>query len=171
MAIAEDQRKQRKDAIAEAVKKKQNPMAAAEKFPVTDPAEPTRKRYIVNDSSVEKLGVVMNQNPNGVMAFRDEVSGLLEHLDREGQEGARAFYLEAWDGLGRYTYDRIGRGTLDIESVTLSILGSIQPGKLFGCLRSALQGGTGDDGLMQRFQLIVYPDINRQWRNVDRWPD
>src|SRR5262249_29276985 len=25
--------------------------------------------------------------------------------------------------------------------------------------------------LLQRFQLLVYPDVNKKWRNVDRWPD
>ena len=28
-----------------------------------------------------------------------------------------------------------------------------------------------DDGLIQRFQLLVYPDLPKQWRKVDRWPD
>lgn len=29
----------------------------------------------------------------------------------------------------------------------------------------------GDDGLIQRFQLAVWPDIAKTWRNVDEWPD
>ena len=24
---------------------------------------------------------------------------------------------------------------------------------------------------MQRFQLLVWPDVSEQWRNVDRWPE
>lgn len=28
-----------------------------------------------------------------------------------------------------------------------------------------------DDGLLQRFQLTVWPDVSKEWRNVDRWPD
>jgi hypothetical protein len=32
-------------------------------------------------------------------------------------------------------------------------------------------GGRGDDGLIQRFQLAVWPDVLGRWRNVDRWPD
>jgi hypothetical protein len=53
----------------------------------------------------------------------------------------------------------------------VSILGGIQPGPLGHYLRSAMQGGEGDDGLLQRFQLLVWPDITKAWRNVDRWPD
>ena len=136
-----------------------------------DGCEPTRKRHLVNDSTVEKHGELLRQNPNGYCVYRDELVGLLKSLDKDGQEGARAFYLEAWNGTGRYTFDRIGRGTIDIESVIFSIIGGITPGPLGDYLRQAVQEGALDDGLMQRFQLAVWPDISREWRNVDRWPD
>jgi putative DNA primase/helicase len=50
-------------------------------------------------------------------------------------------------------------------------LGGIQPGPLSAYLRATLSGGQGDDGLLQRFQLSVYPDVNEHWRNIDRYPD
>ena len=134
-------------------------------------AEPIRRRYLVNDSTVEKLGELLNENTNGLLASRDELIGLLKGLDKEGQECARAFYLEAWAGSDRFTYDRIGRGTIDIEACCVSVLGGIQPGPLGGYLADAIKGGKGDDGLMQRFQLAVWPDPSGTWRNVDRWPD
>ncbi|MBU0715296.1 MAG: DUF3987 domain-containing protein [Verrucomicrobia bacterium] len=133
--------------------------------------EPIRKRYIVNDSTVEKHGELLRQNPNGYLVHRDELIGLLKSLDKDGQEGSRAFYLEAWNGTGRFTYDRIGRGTIDVESVIFSVMGGITPGPLGDYLRQAVGEGALDDGLMQRFQLAVWPDISREWHNVDRWPD
>jgi putative DNA primase/helicase len=136
-----------------------------------DPPEPTEHRYLVNDATVEKLGELLNENPRGLLHSRDELAGWLGTLDRDGHENDRAFFLEAWNGTGRYTYDRIGRGTLHIEAACVSMLGGIQPGPLAQYLRSAVRGGMGDDGLMQRFQLLVYPDPPREWRNVDRWPD
>lgn len=132
---------------------------------------PHERRYIVNDSTVEKLGELLNQNPRGLLHFRDELTGWLATLDREGHEGDRAFFLESWNGTGAYTYDRIGRGTLHIPSVCLALLGGIQPGPLGRYLRAAIKGGAGDDGLIQRFQLAVYPDVPRTWTHVDRWPD
>jgi len=53
----------------------------------------------------------------------------------------------------------------------LTVLGGIQPGPLRSYLQGALRDGAGADGLMQRFQLLVYPDVAREWRNVDRRPD
>ena len=32
-------------------------------------------------------------------------------------------------------------------------------------------GGRVDDGLLQRFQLAVWPDGAGPWRHVDRWPN
>ncbi len=131
---------------------------------------PVEQRYLVNDTTVEKLGELLNHHPNGLLLFRDELSGFLHTMDRRGHENDRAFYCEAWNGTGAYTYDRIGRGTLHIRAACLSVLGGIQPGPLERYLREVF-AGRGDDGLLQRFQLAVWPDGGGRWRNVDRWPN
>src|SRR5713226_7676960 len=128
---------------------------------------PVAKRYLVNDTTVEKLGELLNHHPNGLLLFRDELSGWLHTMDRPGHENDRAFYCEAWNGTSGYTYDRIGRGTLHIRAACLSVLGGIQPGPLERYLR-AVFGGRGDDGLLQRFQLAVWPDGAGPGRNASR---
>jgi hypothetical protein len=50
-------------------------------------------------------------------------------------------------------------------------LGGIQPSPLSDYVRHALSNGSGNDGLLQRFQLAVYPDISPHWKNVDEVPD
>jgi Protein of unknown function (DUF3987) len=123
----------------------------------------------VNDSTVEKLGEILNENPCGILLFRDELNGYFRTLERQGHEADRAFYLECWNGDGSFTYDRIGRGTLHIAGACLSILGSIQPGPLADLVRGLR--GSGDDGMLQRFQLAVWPDVRPDWTNIDRSPD
>lgn len=139
--------------------------------PVDAPAEPTTRRYVVNDATVEKLGELLTVNPWGVLVYRDELHGLLCSMDRQGQEGARGFYLTGYDGNQGHAVDRIGRGESYIPRVCLSMLGGIQPGKLQSYVREAVAGGAGDDGLLQRFGLAVWPDVNREFIYVDRWPD
>ena len=134
--------------------------------------EPLLKRYQTNDPSMESLGEILIENPTGVLVFRDELTGLLQAMDKVGQEGARAFFLQGFNGNQSYVFDRIGRGrNLRVEAVCLSLLGGTQPGKLQAYIREAVRGGAGDDGLLQRFGLLVWPDDSREWRNVDRWPD
>lgn len=132
---------------------------------------PLRRRYVVNDCTVQALGQILSENPNGVIVVRDELIGLLKVLESQGQEAARAFYLEGWNGNGRHETDRIGRGNIQIEAVCLSIIGTIQPGPLREYLHQAVEGGIGDDGLIQRFQLAVWPDDPAEWKNIDRYPD
>lgn len=136
-----------------------------------EPEPPQPQRVIVSDVTYQKLGQVLSGNPKGVLVFQDELSGLLKRLDSDGQEAARAFYLEAWNGKHSYTFDRIERGTIKIPRLCISLLGGLQPTKLHEYLRGAISGGTGDDGLAQRFQLLVYPDIKNHWTQVDHPPD
>ena len=139
--------------------------------PSDTPAEPIARRYIVNDATVEKLGELMQQNEWGTLSYRDELYGLLTGLDKQGQEGSRAFYLQSYDGNQGYTFDRILRGTVHIPRVCLAMIGGIQPGRIHGYVRDAVSGGSGDDGLLQRFGLIVWPDITSDFIHVDQWPD
>lgn len=157
--------------IRKLLKEGKKAMAAeeAQYFAEADDGAPVCRRYVVNDSTVEKLGEILNQNSFGVLLFRDELAGFFRTLERQGHEADRAFYLESWNGDGSFTYDRIGRGTVHIAGACLSILGSIQPGPLSDLVRGLR--GSGDDGLLQRFQIGVWPDATAEWRNVDRRPD
>jgi Protein of unknown function (DUF3987) len=56
-----------------------------------EPEEPKARRYVVNDATYEALGVIVADNPNGTLAFRDELVSLLKNLDREEQISARVF--------------------------------------------------------------------------------
>ena len=134
-----------------------------------DPPPPVLKRYKTNDSTVEALAVLEQGNPNGILVCRDELTGLLAKLDQEGNTDERTFYLEGWNGDAPKDVDRIMRGHNFIENHCLSILGGIQPDKLIGYLEPSIKG-LGNDGLIQRFQLMVYPDPIK-WSFVDRTPN
>lgn len=160
-----------KKKMLDAAKKGQDIERFREDLMAEEASEPTERRYLVNDTTVEKYGELLNQNPRGLLIFRDELTGWFRSLDDYRRANDRAFYLEAWNGDGSYVYDRIGRGTLKIDNTTTSILGGIQPKPLSQYLQGALGYGEGDDGLMQRFQMSVYPDLPSTFKEVDRWPD
>lgn len=130
---------------------------------------PSCPRLVVNDASVEKLGELLNENPNGLLLVRDELPGFLGRLDSEEHQSERAFYLESFNGDGSFTYDRIGRGTVHIASCTLSLIGGVQPSRIAPIVRGAVSGAS-NDGLIQRLQMAVWPDDIGSWRWVDRKP-
>jgi hypothetical protein len=133
------------------------------------PEAPALRRYKTNDSTVEKLGELLRENPAGLLVLRDELVGLIATWEREGREGERAFFLEAWNGNQSFDTDRIGRGHISIPNLCASIFGGIQPDKLTVYLEQAAHA-LANDGMLQRFQLLVYPDA-RRWEWRDRAPD
>ncbi len=122
-----------------------------------DESIPIPRRHMVGNITMEKLGEIENQNNNGVLQFRDELSGFLASLEKDSEQEQRAFYLSGFNGTGSEMVDRIGRGSLFIENHCLSVMGGIQPDKLEMYLEQTMRG-LGNDGLMQRFQMMVYPD-------------
>jgi putative DNA primase/helicase len=132
-------------------------------------AQPRWRRRSTSDATVEKLGELCSANPEGVLIHRDELSGWVANLGKEGREGDRQFYLESWSGNGRFISDRIKRGTTEVRGLCLSIYGTIQPDPLARIVRQAARGE--NDGLVSRFQLLAWPDISPDWRHVDRAPD
>jgi len=106
----------------------------------------TEPRLSTSDASVEKLGELLRSNPHGLLMHSDELIRFLKSLDKPGSETSRAFFLEGWNGYGSYTVDRIGRGTLHIPALCVSILGGTQPGPLRSYVREAMSDGSGADG-------------------------
>jgi hypothetical protein len=155
-------------------KKNSKPMDTIKKemLELEEPKKPIITRYKTNDSTIEKLSEILNENPSGILNFRDELIGLLATWEKPGREGDRAFFLEAWNGDGSHTTDRITRGTIFTKNLCVSIFGGIQPSKLTSYLIQSMSG-LENDGMLQRLQLLVYPDEvkKKDWKLVDKHPD
>ena len=118
------------------------------------PEAPPNVRMVVEDITVEALSEVLKDNSRGVLAIQDELSGWFGSMDAYsggGKSGSkdRAHWLEAYNGGGRVV-DRVMRGTLKIPNWSVSMIGGIQP----DAIRRIAQNMT-DDGLMQRFMIII----------------
>ena len=131
--------------------------------------EPTRRLFKSNETSIQSMTVLQQQNPRGILVFRDELTGLLVKWDREDGADERAYFLEGWNGNGSYTDFKIGRGLTDAKCICIGFLGGIQPDKLKRYLYQAMKGS--NDGLMQRLQLAVWPDEPESWQLVDTVPN
>jgi hypothetical protein len=132
-------------------------------------SEPTQRLFKTNETSIQSMTVLQNQNPRGILFFRDELMGLLASWDREDKADERAYFLEGWNGNSSFTDFKIGRGLTYAKNICMSLLGGIQPDKLNRYLYQALQGF--NDGFLQRLQLAVYPDELDNWQLVDTKPN
>jgi putative DNA primase/helicase len=135
-----------------------------------EPEKPICPRIIVSDTTTEALIRVASGNPRGLLMVRDELAGWLSTFNKAGREADRAFYLETSSGKNPVTVDRKGDGSLFCDPLALAMVGSIQPGPLRSLVKDA--NGAGNDGLLQRFGLLVWPDISSEkYRLNDTRPD
>ena len=124
------------------------------------------KRLSTNSFTIEKLIDMLGDNPNGLMIWRDEISGLFESFKKKGQESLRQFLLEGWNGDGTYQYDILSRNTKPLSGICITLLGGIQP-SVINKMLSEMKQDQNDDGFIQRFQLTVYPNQDRPAKFVD----
>ena len=136
---------------------------------LAEPDAPAAKRFLTSDATAEKLGEICAANPMGIMLHRDELLSLFADLDSPEKASARGFYLSGWGGQDSYTFDRIMRGTVRIPAVNLSVFGTTQPSRLAGYMRESIR--RFDDGMVQRLQLLAWPDVTGPFREADRYPD
>jgi hypothetical protein len=140
-------------------------------YPPTDPApvEPIRRVYVTNDTTYEKLCEILVDNPQGVLVHRDEFVSLLRYLDLEQNSTAKGFFNSAWRGMDNYATHRVIRGHTFVKSACVSLFGTTQPGVISDYVRHATLG-RGDDGTIQRFGLVAWPDTELPYKYVDRRP-
>lgn len=136
---------------------------------LAEPERPPLKRFLTSDATVEKLGEICADNPDGLLIYRDELLSLFADLDNPDRATARGFFLSGWGGMESYTFDRIIRGTVRVPAVNLSLCGTTQPHRLAAYMRGSLK--RYDDGMVQRLQLLAWPDFSAEFREVDRYRD
>ncbi len=148
--------------IAKAVLKqweKDTAAAVKNKKPIPDkpreamiPPKPIRPRARVGDVTVEKLALILDQLPKGVLHVRDELAAWLLNLSRYANGGTdRPFWLESYVG-GPMQVDRVKNpDPVFIPRLSVATFGTIQPDRLGDVLHGA------DDGLSSRF-LWAWPE-------------
>ena len=120
-----------------------------------EPPEVPRKRILkVSDATYESLGHILSASSSGTSVFRAEILGWIESPSQysKGKNGARTFYLEAYDG-DSYTMTRVGSGETYIHRNHLNVWGFSQT-KNF--LRIVGNESNVDDGFAPRF-LVSNP--------------
>ena len=120
------------------------------------PEEPSMGRTVTEDTTVEALASILEDNPRGVLVAKDELAGWVRAMDqyKSGKGADRQAWLSLWSS-SPIAVDRKGRrDPLIVPRPWVSISGSIQPGVLDELADSR------EDGLLDRF-LFAYPAPTR----------
>ena len=130
------------------------------------PIKPHLERIFVSDITVESLAKALDENPRGILLYRDELSGWAQAMNayKGGKGSDRQFFLSAWSGTPHPVDRKSQDSPLFLSHPHLSIVGTIQP----DTLKALLHSNQWDDGLMDRI-LFAYPDvvISTSWSTAE----
>ena len=130
--------------------------------PPAKPEEPVAERFICGDVTVESLAPLLQNNPQGMLVMRDELSGWIGSFDRysAGKGADASQWLEMYGGRS-FTIDRkTGTPkTIFVKHAAASVTGGIQP----AILRDSLGGSLVDNGMVARIFFTMPPARERAW--------
>jgi putative DNA primase/helicase len=126
------------------------------------PDKPTLGRTYADDTTVERLADILNENRRGILITKDELSGWLGAMNqyKQGGKGAdRQFWLSVHTNQPVSVDRKSSEEPVIVAHPWVSVIGGIQPEVLpdFGTDRG--------DGLIDRF-VAAYPNPR-----VGRWTD
>ena len=121
----------------------------------------------MNSFSLEMLMHLLESSPNGLLIYRDELSGIVESFKKKGHENSRQFLLEGWNGNGDFRHDVLSRETKPIYGVALTLLGGTQPSVL-NKMFTEMKQDQNNDGFIQRFQLVAFPNQDIEQGFIDK---
>ena len=119
------------------------------------PPMPPFKQRILQDTTVEAMAQVAGENPEGLFLTIDEMTEFLGRMDAyTGRDGGkdRGVYLQAFDG-GPVTINRVIKGTMVVDQLSVGILTGVQPEVLAAKLN---KHSVASDGLYQRFSSTCW---------------
>jgi hypothetical protein len=132
------------------------------------PIEPVKRRVVVSDTTVQKLGEILEDNPRGTLVARDELSGWLASFTRFSPRQS-ASDVPNWLEMhraGTIIIDRKtgDRTTLFVPHAAVSVAGTIQPGIFAKALRP---GDLLEAGLVARLLPAMPNKMPKVWTDAE----
>lgn len=108
-----------------------------------NPGEFVAPRLYASDVTTERLAVLLQARPRGIVMVCDELAGLFLNMNRYSNGSDREFWLKSWNGQD-HVVERQGRPAVVLEHLMVGLTGGFQPDKLSKCFHS------DDDGMYAR---------------------
>ena len=93
----------------------------------------------VSNVTIERLAVLLQARPQGMLMLADELSALFLNMSRYSGGQDNEFWLEAWNG-DSYTVERMGRAPIVVDYLLVGVVGGVQPEKLARSFKGDLDG-------------------------------
>ena len=94
-----------------------------------DPGPFVAPRLHVSNVTIERIAVLLQARPQGMLMLADELSALFLNMSRYSGGQDNEFWLEAWNG-DSYTVERMGRPPIVVDYLLVGVVSGMQPDKL-----------------------------------------
>lgn len=132
------------------------------------PERPLTRRIVVQDTTVERIAVDLDENPRGLVLARSEIASWLGSFARYRSAGSDLqTWLEFYDASS-IIVDRKGgdKKTRSVRRASVSVIGGIPP----GTLQAAFSSDNLEAGLGARVLIVFPPDREHPWSEVEISP-
>ena len=120
-----------------------------------DPGPFVAPQLHVSNATIERLGQILQVQPQGALLLSDELASLFLNMSRYSGGQDNEFWLESWNG-GPYTVERMSRPAIVIDHLLIGVVGGMQPDKLARSFK-------GDaDGMSAKFLYCWPPEPTYQ---------
>lgn len=123
--------------------------------------EPKKTQFIVNDTTLEALIELHEENPNAVGVFKDELAGWIKDMNKYRQGGDLEQWLSSWSNEPIILNRKTVKNNY-IDSPIIPVLGGIQP----AILSDLFTAEKKDNGFIDRM-LICFPDLEVDYYTED----
>lgn len=134
--------------------------------PPAEPQQPPVRTLVCSDITMEALRGVLKDNPQGILAARDELSGFIEERERYGNGSDEAAWLSCFNA-GPIKSDRASKGSTFIPHAAVSLTGTCQPA-VWG---KAMAGLRESSGMAGRFLVSQPARRHHSWASVTQQRD
>ena len=125
------------------------------------PLMPQPLRFVINDTTSQKLVSMAQGRPRGFLLHLDEMHSWLNRLNNPKGTDDRGCWIHCFEG-GPYTMDRMGAGTIKCDNLSASVFGNCQPEVFRHHVKD-----TATDGMLQRFLPVVLDGSKtRLWKDA-----
>jgi DNA-binding Lrp family transcriptional regulator len=120
-------------------------------FVPKEPIPPLPLRFTFTDATSQKVVDLIERRPDGLSLVLDEGKTWFDKICNPQGSEDRSFWTQSYEA-DSYIFDRVGRGTIQIDNLAVSAYVNIQPAVLSKNIKNL-----EEDGLFQRFTPFVVP--------------
>ena len=133
----------------------------------TNPTEPRRIRFTLQDVTPEAVHRILSENPRGLCLYADELAAWFKNFNRYNNGSESEFWMSVFNHKVAMSDRKSSQSGVFIANPFLCVIGTIQP-KVLGELAA---GNRNANGFMERFLFVVPDDQSKvKWSSERKTP-